>query len=286
MDKVRSLRARVSSIFKDSSLYERLRNSRVQDLYWRARNPRLLDVRRKQVEFYGDLLRGFRTGDLIFDIGANVGEKTIAFLKLGARVVAVEPDERNQQVLRARFIKYRLSRKPVFIVGKAVSDRITVEQMWVDSPGSALNTLSQKWVDALKADKGCSHPRLDVSEFAGKRNVETTTVEDLTAEYGAPFFVKIDVEGYELSVLRGLRQPVPYLSYEINLPEFRREGLECLEVLRALAPDGACNYASDISRGLSLQEWVHPQELARIIENCRESSIEVFWHTSSLLQAG
>ena len=139
---------------------------------------------------------------------------------------------------------------------------------------------------ALPIYKGRFAHTLDVLEFAEKKNVETTTLDHLSAEYGLPFFVKIDVEGYELRVLRGLRHPVPYLSYEINLPEFRQEGLECLEVLRTLAPDGECNYASDVSRGLSLQSWVHAQELARIIENCCESSIEVFWRTPSLLQAG
>ena len=175
MDEVRSLRARVSSTLKHSSLYARLKNSCVQDLYWRVSNPRLIEVRRKQVEFYRDLLRGFKRGDLIFDIGANVGEKTAAFLGLGARVVAVEPDERNQKVLRGKFVKYRLSRKPVFIVGKAVSEKITVETMWIDGPGSALNTLSQKWVDTLRADKGRFDHTLDLLEFSEKKTVETTT---------------------------------------------------------------------------------------------------------------
>ena len=284
MGGVRSLRACVSSTLEHSSLYARLRNSCLRDLYWKVRNPHLIEVRRKEVEFYRDLLRGFRTGDLIFDIGANVGEKTAAFIALGARVVAVEPDVRNQEVLRGKFIRYRLSRKPVFIVGKAVSEKISVETMWIDGPGSALNTLSPKWVDTLRADKGRFNHPLDLLEFAQRRNVETTTLERLSAEYGFPFFVKIDVEGHELSVLRGLRQAVPYLSYEINMPEFRQEGLECLNTLRTLAPEGECNYASDVGRGLSLGRWVDPEELSHIIAECSESCIEVFWRTPSLVR--
>lgn len=156
--------------------------------------------------------------------------------------------------------------------------------LWVDGPGSALNTLSQKWVDTLKADKERFDRTLDPLEFAGKRSVETTTIERLAAEYGRPFYVKIDVEGHELSVLKGLRSHVPFLSYEVNLPEFRQEGLECLEVLKGLSPEGECNYATDVGSGLALQRWVPAQELARIISGSKERCIEVFWRTPSPLR--
>ncbi len=64
--------------------------------------------------------------------------------------------------------------------------------------------------------------------------------------------MKIDVEGLEPSVIRGLRRPVPYLSFEVNLPEFRPEGLECVELLRTLTPTGAFNYAVKCDTGLEL----------------------------------
>jgi FkbM family methyltransferase len=276
----RSLTSRMVSTVKHTTVYSRLKNSCVQDLWWGLRKPELIEAGRKQVEFYRQLLRGFHKGDLIFDIGANVGEKTNAFVRFGATVVAVEPDLQNQEILRGKFIKYRLSRKPVWVVGKAVSDQISVATMWIDGPGSALNTLSQKWADALRGNKERFSQTPDVLEFAEKRSVETTTLEQLIAEYGLPFFVKIDVEGHELSVLRGLRRPVRYLSYEINLPEFRQEGLECLNLLRDLVPEGEFNYTSDINCGLALERWAKPQEFARIVSDCGEGAIEVFWRSS------
>jgi FkbM family methyltransferase len=284
MNAERSMTSRVSSALKDTSLYARLKNSFVLDLYWTVSNRQLIDGRNRQVQFYRNLLQGFRKGDLVFDVGANVGQKTDVFVRLGATVVAVEPDAHNQEVLRGKFVKYRLSRKPISIVGKAVSDKISVETFWVDGPGSALNTLSRKWVDTLTGDRERFDRTFDRLEFAEKRSVETTTLERLSAEHGRPFFVKIDVEGHELSVVRVLGSPVPYLSYEVNLPEFREEGIECLNVLQSLAPEGECNYASDIDRGLALQRWVRPQELARIIDSCDERCIEVFWRTSSMLR--
>jgi FkbM family methyltransferase len=281
MNAVRSLTSGVSSLLKQTGLYARLKNSCVQDLYWKVNNREIIDTRNRHVRFYRDLLRGLRKSDLVFDIGANVGQKTDVFLRLGARVVAVEPDERNQQVLRGKFITYRFFRKPVCIVGKAVSDEVAVKPMWIDGPGSALNTLSTKWVDTLRGNRARFSHTPDALEFREKRSVETTTLEELINEHGFPFFVNIDVEGYELSVLRGLRRPVPYVSFEVNLPEFREEGLQCLTILQSLDPEGQANYVLDCGQGAVLEHWANAQELAEIIRECADPCIEVLWRSSA-----
>lgn len=269
----------VQAMLKRAGIYYRLKASFVYDLYWKLVNPRFIEGRNKEIDFYRSLLIGFRRGNLIFDVGANVGEKTDVFLRMGARVVAVEPDERNQGVLRGKFLDYRLAPKPLVIVGRAVSDKIGVETMWIDGPGSALNTLSQKWADALKGNKKRFEHTSDPLEFAQKKTIETTTLEQLGVTHGSPFFVKIDVEGHELNALRGLRCPVPYLSFEVNLPEFREEGLRCVDVLGHLAMDGQFNYASDCKRGLAMDRWVDQQEFSKLLDRCGEKCIEVFWRT-------
>ena len=45
------------------------------------------------------------------------------------------------------------------------------------------------------------------------------TMDSLIAQFGAPAFTKIDVEGFELEVLKGLTKPVKYLSIEYTVPE-------------------------------------------------------------------
>jgi FkbM family methyltransferase len=266
----------MQAFLRQVGLYQRLKSSLVYDLYWAFANRQQLQRRAKEVEFYKNTLQGFRKGNLIFDIGANEGSKTDIFLRIGARVVAVDPDEGNQEVLRQRFLKYRLARKNVDIEGKAASDNIAIKTMWIDAPGSAMNTLNPKWVQTLRNDAKRFGQRFD---FAGEKQVETVTLENLMATHGIPFFIKIDVEGHEPSVLRGLNRPVPYLSFEINLPEFKLEGLQCISILHELADDGQFNYAVDCERGLMLKSWMQAREFARVIEECAAPSIEVFWRT-------
>lgn len=100
-------------------------------------DSRIIQRRSREVKFYRDLLEGFQDGDLFFDIGANHGQKTDIFLRVGARVLAVDPDEINQEALKDKFLRYRLVKKPVIIVGKAVSDKCAVHKLWIDEPGSA-----------------------------------------------------------------------------------------------------------------------------------------------------
>ena len=258
-------------------LYERARASWIYDFYWTLADRGIVDDRRSELDFYRDLLEGFRHGDLIFDVGANQGYKTDIFLRLGAKVVAIEPDEVSESILKHKFLKYRLRKRPLVIVCKAVSDRSSVETLRIDAPGSAKNTLSQKWAETLRDDEKRFGHRL---EFEDCREVETVSMQQLIAAHGLPFFVKIDVEGHELKVLQGMHRPVPYLSFEVNLPEFRPEGLECIGVLARLTSSGEFNYTPDCRRGLALERWLAAEEFSAVLDSCTDASVEVFWRTS------
>jgi FkbM family methyltransferase len=271
-----SVKNSLLGFLKRAGLYERTKSSWIYDFYWRLVDRRIIDDRERELDFYRNLLQGFHKGDLVFDIGANQGYKSGIFLRLGAKVVAVEPDEASQETLSQKFLKLRLKKKPLAIVRKAVSENSSKVNMWIDAPGGAKNTLSQKWAERLREDETRFGEKLN---FGQLKEVETISIEQLIAAHGSPYFIKIDVEGHEISALRGLQRPVPYLSFEVNLPEFRQEGLECIRLLGALAPDGVFNYTPDCRRGLALEKWISREEIAAVLDSCNHESIEIFWKT-------
>jgi len=268
----------LQNLLKSAGVYERAKVSMLYDLYWYLIDRSIIDDRQREIDFYRDLLQGFRDGELIFDVGASHGYKVDIVLRLGAHVIAIEPDATNQEILRQRFLELRLKKRPLVIVGKAVSDSCSIGRMWIDAPGSAKNTLSRKWAETLRADGKRFGDRLSFDRW---RTVETVSMERLIDEYGPPFFLKIDVEGHELNVLRGMQRPVPYVSFEVNLPEFRPEGLACVEVLGRLDAEGTFNYTADCRRGLALQEWCPADEFSSLLNSSTDASIEVFWKSAT-----
>jgi FkbM family methyltransferase len=252
-----------------------LKESRLYGLYWRLADPDLCDLQLRETDFYRALLQGLRCGATIFDVGANEGNKSSVFLKLGAMVVAVDPDATNQAALRDRFLRLRLRRKSLAVVGAALSDRTGVETFWVDEPGSAKNTLNKKWVETLRESQRFGQPLA----FLKQMTVQTMTLEDLIATFGEPFFVKIDVEGSEPDVLRGLNRAIPFVSFEVNLPEFRVEGLECVRLLERLDPCGEFNYTVDCRTGLAMSRWLPAGEFADCLRSCSAISIDVVWRS-------
>lgn len=268
--------AALGGLLRGAGIYHRLKASPLYDVYWRIANPAILEERNREIAFYQSLLSNAPPPWTIYDIGANHGYKADIFLRLGARVVAVDPDPTNVAILSEKFHRFRLKSKPVTIVAKAVSREAGRMTLWIDEPGSAKNTLSAKWVDALREDAERFGHKL---AFTAAREVEATTIADLIKPFGQPTFVKIDVEGHELEVIKGMSAPVPYLSFEVNLPEFLNEGLQCISALCELAPRTTFNYSPDLKTGLALEQWLSISDFVEVVRSCDARCIEIFART-------
>ena len=163
-------------------------------------------------------------GDLVFDIGAHVGNRTRAFAALGCAVVAVEPQPAVAATLRTL-----VGGNPrVRIVEAAVSQAVGRARLAVSERTPTVSTLADDWRDARRDEPG----------FAGVAwnatvEVETTTLDALMAEFGVPAFVKLDIEGGEAAALAGVSQPLRAVSFEF-LPQALDAVRLCAERLEAL----------------------------------------------------
>jgi len=158
--------------------------------------------RRHLTRFYAQFIR---PDDLCFDIGAHVGSRLRAWLPLGARIVAVEPQPSCAALLRRWFG----GDSRVALVERAVGARPGTAELLVSPRTPTVTTLSQDWIAAVGGDRAFAGVR-----WEERRPVTVTTLDELIARHGGPAFCKIDVEGYELEVLRGLSRPIPALSFE------------------------------------------------------------------------
>lgn len=169
------------------------------------------------VGFYS---RFIKPGSLVFDVGANTGAKTETFLACGARVICIEPNPLCHPV-----IDYEFGSNPrVEVVKKAVGATETTLPINIKGLATTASMLDDWEYFGAGYSGGWEADRVDVP---------VTTLDKLIEQYGRPDFIKIDVEGYEPEVLRGLSSPVPCVSFEYGIA-YTEQLVECIGLLRAL----------------------------------------------------
>jgi FkbM family methyltransferase len=209
-------------------------------LWRRCRFARLNGKDESHLRFYAQFIR---PGDLVFDVGANLGNRSKTFLQLGAHVVAFEPQVSCAALLSQMFEKKRRFR----LVREALGPTEGSAVMFICDTHT-ISSLSKDWIDATKRSG-----RFASSRWAGRQEVAVTTLDVAISTFGSPSFVKIDVEGFELEVLKGLSRPIETLSIEV-VPEYIDNAFGCLRLLEDLA-----EFQFQFSFGESMQfafaEW-------------------------------
>ena len=217
----------------------------------------------KSAQFYAQFVR---PGDLVFDVGANRGNRARLFLKLGARVVLVEP-----QPFCAAYLRTVLAgRKDWILVEAGLGPAEGEQEMFIDAM-DVRSTFSADWIERTKTSG-----RFADGGWEKRQVVRMSTFDALIRQHGLPAFAKIDVEGYEENVLAGLHAAPGALSFEFT-PEIMASTHACLDRISSLG-----DYVYQVSLGesmeLDLPEWVSEKALrARLAElAARGDALQLF----------
>lgn len=186
-----------------------------------------------------------KPGDLVFDIGAHVGDRIAAFRRLGARVVAAEPQPALIKTLRLIYGRDA----DVIIEATAIGRQAGEIELSVNSDNPTVSTASREFI-AAAADA----PTWQGQRWGKSLRVPLTTIDALMARHGVPAFIKIDVEGFEAEALAGLTKPVAALSFEFTTIQ-RDVARACIERCTALGYT-RFNAALGESQQFAHADWV------------------------------
>lgn len=190
---------------------------------------------------------------LLFDIGANRGDATVAGLAKGYKVIAIEP----APIIFEQLVKTYIYNANVIPLKVAVSDSVNSTVEFYEAEEDGLSTLNKEWLTD------------ETMPYNGKPfrtiTVNTTTLDKLAETYGEPDLVKIDVEGAEWSVFKGMTKYHGVLTFEwtnVTIGEHQSQ-LEYLAGLgyTEVAPQFIVNHLDEPTEwfpieGFRLDDWV------------------------------
>lgn len=149
--------------------------------------------------------------DVYFDIGASIGHTTIIAAATNASVFAFEPETQAFAQLQRTLKANNFSN--VTIYNLAASDTQQEKQLHISTNNEGSHTLDSEF----KTRVG--------NQYNSTQTISTVPLNDLELPY--PKIIKIDVEGHEISALRGMTKYLPRTQYCIcetmphRLPELQ-----------------------------------------------------------------
>lgn len=208
--------------------------------------------RRSLKRFYRKLVS---PGDLVFDIGAHVGSRSLTLSDLGAQVVAVEP-----QPLFAAFLRRYLAGKLKALETVAVGARPGEVALQVSSLHPTVSSASNDFISQVGTTDGFRHV-----SWNRTIQVQMTSLDELIERHGPPAFCKIDVEGAEIDILNGLSQPLPLIAFEY-VPAAVDLSLACVNQLAEIGTY-EFNRVSGESHQFASETWMSSSEICAFLSS-------------------
>ena len=175
---------------------------------------KIIDIFKKKRQH--EILNLLKPGDLFFDVGAHLGEKSKPFIEKKIQTIMVEPLPSCIKQLEKNYSQNSL----VKILQKGLGDKEAKAKLSINENMPTVSTLSEHW------KKG----RFSNLKWEKEIEIEITTLDHLINTFGEPDYIKVDVEGFELNVIKGLSKKVGIISFEIT-SEYLSDALKCLDYL-------------------------------------------------------
>ena len=203
------------------------------------------------VRFYR---RFVHSGDICFDIGAHTGNRSAAFLNIGANVVAIEPNPAFGELIKNKF-----SGNSNFTLStSAIGREKGTAKLMISLRYPSISTLSDEWKDVMLGYQSSL-------KWEKVQMVNVITLDELIDTYGMPSFCKIDVEGFEEEALLGLNRPLKALSFEF-FPTTSSRSIACINRLTSLGKY-QFNWSLTESFTLISKIWLTEKQMISEIEN-------------------
>lgn len=206
---------------------------------------------KNSVEFVRTIVK---EGDLVFDVGANVGLKTDLYLGCGAHVICFEPQPGCISILNQ---KYKGNPR-VFVEGIGLAAQEGRMELFLCTEVNALSTFSK---EQREESRFFEHGY----EWDRQVTVPVSTLDAMIQKHGKPNYCKIDVENFEYEVVKGLNLAIPYLSFECNTEQWSI-GKQCIERLVSLGYD-RFNYVVGATDLLLFPRWLSAKEFIQKVED-------------------
>ena len=141
-------------------------------------------------------IKSMKPDEVLFDIGANIGQYSIVAAKQGLKVFAFEPESQNFSILIRNIAMNKMSDR-IFAYPFCISDSCKIDMLRLSglTPGGSCHSFGED-----------TNYKGEVKGWAAVQGSVAFPVDQLVNEVGfaCPDHIKIDVDGLEASVLRGM----------------------------------------------------------------------------------
>ena len=226
-----------------------LRYTKLHFLILKFTNPKYIKWINKEISFHKKFLK--KNDQLIFDLGANMGDKSHIFLNFSNNIILYEPEEKLIKKLKYRFKKYKKIQVKNYVVYDEIKEIDFYSAEGKESHSSIIKEYLKNF-DNLKETK----------IIIKKKN--TTTLNQEIALHGIPHYCKIDCEGSEEKILINLNHKIEIISFEANLPKFYENTINIIKIIEEKFKS-SFNLRKDYEYDFFLNKNVSAQEIEKIL---------------------